>query len=850
VQRDNLTRDEAEARSRTISDVSYDIDLDLTTADSENTWRCEVLVRFRCAEQGSSTFLDYVAPAVDELDLNGTRQAAGAFDGSRIHLPNLAADNEVRIRSISAYSHSGVGLHRFRDPVDGELYLYSDFEPFDAHKVFPCFDQPDLKGRFRFSVLAPEGWEVASNMAPVGPPSAVDGGSSAVRWEFEASPPMSPYVTAVIAGPYHVVRDRHGAIDLGLYCRQSLATYLDPDEIFEITKQGFDFFERAFDYPYAFGKYDQAFVPEFTAGAMENPGLVTFHEQYIFRSRVTEAARERRAETILHEMAHMWFGDLVTMRWWDDLWLNESFATFISVLAQVRATRFTNGWVTFADSEKGWAYQQDQLPTTHPIVADVPETDAVHVNFDGITYAKGASVLKQLVAWVGEKEFLSGLRTYFRRHEFGNTDLGDFLSALEEASGRDLRAWSKEWLETAGLNTLRASFETTGEPEMFASFTVAQEAPPEWPILRPHRVAIGLYDLSGDQEVRRRHVELDVVGAATEVPELVGERVPDLVLVNDRDLAYASIRLDPRSLATVTEHQSTIADPLARALCWGACWSMVRDAEMPTRDYLAMVLSHAEAEDDVGEVQRLLRQAEFAIEYYGNPGSRDAYLDRLADEAKLAMHRAPSGGDHQLAWARAFISAARADRHLAALRGLLHGTDPVEGLTMDTELRWHIVRSLAASGYDEDALIDAELERDPTDAGRKHAAAARASRPTEMAKVQAWEEIVSDASLPTATISSLIEGFQRAGQRALLEPFAERYFAALKPFWAERDLEVALVFTRGMYPHVVVDQSTLGLTDGYLETQESPTAVRRFLLEGRDGIRRALLARASDLEAG
>jgi aminopeptidase N len=853
VRRDNLTRDEALARAGLISDLTYEVTLDLSNPEAE-TYPCTTVVRFRCSERGAGAFLDYAGPSVLELEVNGeARPGAEAFDGTRIRLDGLSEENEVRIRSASSYSHSGVGLHRFRDPVDGLLYTYTDSEPFDAHKVYPCFDQPDLKGRFRFSVLAPLDWEVTSNMAPDGEPldAAPDEavGSPARRWVFQETPPMSAYITCVVAGPYHVVRDRHGDVGLGVWCRRSLAKHLDPDEILEVTKQGFDFFARAFDYPYPWSTYDQAFVPEFNSGAMENIGLVTFNEVYVFRSKVTEAARERRAETILHEMAHMWFGDLVTMRWWDDLWLNESFATFMAVHAQVNATRFTNGWVTFANSEKTWAYQQDQLPTTHPIVADVPDTDAVHTNFDGITYAKGASVLRQLVAWVGEDAFLAGIRAYFRRHEFGNTDLADFLTALEETSGRDLRAWSKEWLETAGLNTLRAVAEI-GQDGRYSGFTVTQESPPGWPILRPHRVTVGLYDRTGEGLVRRRRVELDVVGAGTRVDDLVGEPAADVVLVNDEDLAYAKIRLDERSLGTVIHGLRDLRDPLARAIAWSSCWDMVRDAEMPTRDFVALVLANAGAEEDVGLLQRLLGQAASAIERYGDPANRTAALGELASTAEREARSAEAGSDHQLAWARAFIGAAESGPHITVARGLLDGTEELKGLAVDTDLRWHIVTSLASAGAADADLIDAELERDPTDAGHRHASAARAARPEAKAKSEAWEAIVRDTSLPTAKVSALIQGFQQPAQEALLEPYAAAYFDALGAYWDERDLEVALAFTRGMYPHGIVHQRTVELTDSFLDGREVPGAVRRLLVEGRDQVQRAMRARARDVAAG
>ncbi|HEX8004219.1 MAG TPA: aminopeptidase N [Mycobacteriales bacterium] len=839
----NLTRDEARARAAIIRDASYDVELDLTS--SEVTFTSTTTARFSCTEPGAGTFVDLIAPSVRSITLNGREvDPATAFDGDRIQLTDLEAWNELVVVADCAYMHTGVGLHRFVDPVDKQVYLYTQFETFDAHRVYACFDQPDVKARFTLSCLAPANWVVVSNMAATSSPDKAQGG----WWRFGTSPLMSPYITAIVAGPYASVHDTHGDIELGIYCRESLAEFLDPDEIFTITKQGFDWFQANFDYPYPFGKYDQLFVPEFNAGAMENAGAVTFLEDYVFRSKVTDAARERRAETILHEMAHMWFGDLVTMRWWDDLWLNESFATYASVLCQVSATRFTGGWTTFANVEKTWAYKQDQMPSTHPVVADIVDIEAVEVNFDGITYAKGASVLKQLVAWVGQDRFLAALRSYFKKHEFANTELKDLLAELESASGRDLSSWSKEWLETAGVNTLRAVFETDSAGA-FTSFTVHQEAPADWPTLRSHRVAIGLYATVDGRLERVDRVELDVVGSVTEVPELVGRTQPDLVLVNDDDLTYCKVRLDPRSLETLTSSLGTMTESLPRTLCWAAAWDMTRDAELPARDYLRLVLRNIGSETEVGVVQTLLLQSMGAIVNFGDPANRTAALDQLASAAWEHLTAAEAGGDHQLAWTRAFASSARGE-HVDKVLGLLNGTVTVPGLVVDTELRWHLVRNLAARGAIGDDVITAEAERDPTAAGARHAVAARAARPTAEAKAEAWASIMDDPKLPNAMLSATMAGFQQADQAELLVPYAERYFASIERIWDERTNETAINIVTTMYPSVLIDQRTVDRTNEYLRTGNPVPAIRRLLVEGRDGLERALRAQAVDVAAG
>ncbi len=841
----NIHRDEARERARLLSVASNTVTLDLTTGDE--TFRSTTEIRFECREPGSSTHVNLTAPRLLEATLNGVElDPAQVFDGNRIALDGLAATNELRVVADCLYMRTGEGLHRFVDPVDGCIYLYSQFETFDAHRMYACFDQPDLKAVFELTVTAPDNWQVVSNMAPAADPSAA--GADIATWRFAPSPPMSTYITALIAGPYSVVRDRHGDIDLGLYCRESLARHLDPDELFTVTKQGFEFFQRVFDYPYPFGKYDQLFVPEFNAGAMENAGAVTILEDYVFRSKVTDAAYERRAETVLHEMAHMWFGDLVTMRWWDDLWLNESFATYLAVLCQSEATRFTTAWTTFANVEKGWAYRQDQLPSTHPIAADIEDNEAVKVNFDGITYAKGASVLKQLVAWVGREEFLAGLRSYFRRHEYANTTLADLLSALEESSGRDLTAWSKEWFETAGVNTLRAEFDVDGG-RTFSAFALRQEAPEDHPTLRSHRVAIGLYDRTDEGLVRRHRVETDVVGSVTQVPELVGHRQPDVVLVNDDDLTYAKIRLDERSMATVTDSIGHFADSLPRAVCWAASWDMTRDAELAARDYLSLVLAGIARETDVGVVQVLLRQAELAVDYYADPAYRETGHHRLAEAAYAALLSAEPGSDHQLAWARAFAAASTSSEQATILRGMLAGSRPVDGLAIDTELRWLLLRRLVVLGAAGDDEIDAELERDSTAAGERHAAAARAARPTSAAKAEAWSALVESDELPNAVQTATIAGFQQAAQRELLRPYVERYFAVVERLWAERTVDMAQNLVVGLYPALLPEQATLDRTDEFLRTAQPVPALRRLLLEGRDGVARALRAQQRDAAA-
>jgi aminopeptidase N len=845
----NLTREDARARADLLEVASYDIELDLTDGGGkpgEHTFRSRCTVRFGCRRPGEVTYVDVVAAAFRSVSLNGSAVDTAGYAPERgIRLADLAADNTLVVDADYRYTNTGEGLHRFVDPVDGAVYLYSQFETADAKRVYACFDQPDLKATFTMHVTAPAGWEVVSNSRVL---STEDGPGGATTTHFATTPPLSTYVTAMVAGPYHKATDVHDGIDLGVYCRASLAEHLDAEQILLVTKQGFDWFHRAFEFRYPFGKYDQLFVPEFNAGAMENAGCVTFLEDYVFRSRVTDAAYERRAETILHEMAHMWFGDLVTMRWWDDLWLNESFATFASVLCQTQATRWTNAWTTFANSEKTWAYRQDQLPSSHPVAADIPDLQAVEVNFDGITYAKGASVLKQLAAYVGIEAFLGAMRRYFRRHQYGNTTLADLLSALAEASGRDLSRWSEQWLETAGINTIRAEF-AVDRSGRYSSFAVAQAAQAGGDMLRDHRLAIGLYETDGDKLIRVHRVELDIAGPRTEVPELVGTTQPDLLIVNDDDLAYCKMRLDERSLRTVTARIGDLAESLPRALCWSAAWDMTRDGEMAARDYLTLVLAGVNAEPDIGVVQSLHRHAILAISQYADPGWAPEGWQRFAEAAVQAMLAAAPGSDQQLAWARAFALAARSAEHLAMIRGVLDGTASVDGLRVDAELRWALLHTLVALGAATDTEIDAELERDPTASGQRRAATARALRPSRAAKEEAWRLATEDDDLPNAISEAVIRGFQHPAQADLLAPYTERYFAVVGDVWRRRTSEVAQRVVVGLFPSTIA-QSTVDAAEHYLATQlatqEVPPALRRLILEGRDEVARALRARARD----
>ena len=858
----NLTRAAARERAATIDVQNYRIDLDLTAdgtdAPGEDTFRSRTTVTFT-AQPGSQTFIDLMAPDLLSAELNGTALDISGYDESvGLTLPDLAEQNELTVVADCAYSNTGEGLHRFVDPADGAVYLYSQFETADAKRMFACFDQPDLKATYSIRVVAPTGWQVISNGAET---EAAPAAGGAVEHVFATTEVMSTYLVALIAGPYATWTDEyvdeHGTIPLGLYCRASLAEFMDAERLFTETKQGFGFYHRTFGIPYAFGKYDQLFVPEFNAGAMENAGAVTFLEDYVFRSRVTRYLYERRAETILHEMAHMWFGDLVTMQWWDDLWLNESFATFASVLSQVEATEYTNAWTTFANVEKSWAYRQDQLPSTHPIAADIPDIAAVEVNFDGITYAKGASVLKQLVAYVGLEPFLTGLREYFTEHRFGNATFTDLVGALERASGRDLSGWGEQWLKTTGINVLRPEFALDDEGR-FTAFAVLQDgAEPGAGETRVHRMRIGVYDDDEQGRLVRTHsVEIDVDGPRTEVPDLVGVPRGALILLNDDDLTYASVRLDPESLATATARVGDIADSMPRTLVWSAAWEMTRQAEMRARDFVTLVSTGIGTETEVGVVQRVLLQAATALEAYAEPGWTETTGRPAFAAALLGLARtAEAGSDHQLAFVNALLGGVLNEDQVQLWRALLDGEAPeahgLAGLTLDAELRWKIVKALAAAGAlptrdGATPVIDAEAARDNTAAGARHAEAARAARPLPDAKEAAWTTAFTDDAMPNVTVRSIVEGLARPGQAELLLPYTARYFAEVSDLWARRTSEVAQTVVIGLYPSWDVSEAALAAADAFLAGPDVPPALARLIVEGRAGVERALRARAFD----
>ncbi|MFC8304688.1 aminopeptidase N [Specibacter sp. NPDC057265] len=868
----NLARAEAAARKDLLTVHSYDISVDLSQVQDlhRQGFPTRSVIHFAASRAGAGTFVDFMGLSVESVELNGAvLDPAAVVDDARIRLPDLALDNVLTICATAAYSTSGEGLHRFVDPADGQVYTYTQYEPADARRVFANFEQPDLKAPFTFHVTAPLEWQVASN-AHVAAFSPVAGSPGLGHWDFAPTLPISTYITTLLAGPYFRAEDsfsmtfgpdsaQPGAVlevPLAAYCRSSLADNFDSAAIFAVTKAGLRYFNELFDYPYPFGKYDQAFVPEYNLGAMENPGLVTFTESYIHSSRATDTQFQQRANTIMHEMAHMWFGDLVTMAWWDDLWLKESLADFMGHLAVAEATAWgAKSWTLFASRRKSWAYIQDQLPTTHPIVADIAHLEAARQNFDGITYAKGASVLKQLVAYVGQESFISGARSYFRTHEYSNTSLDDLLVPLSAATGRDLRSWAASWLQTAGISTLSGELITADGA--IDSYTIVQEAVDPTtgrPALRPHRLGVGLYNFDdAGSLVRTAAATVDVEGAVTAVPALSGLPAPALVLINDGDHSYAKVRLDAQSQAAALEHVGQLLDPLARSLVWSSLWNATRDATLPAGRYVQAVCGHALGESDIALLQSLVDNAVFAVDNYCPPSGRDDARQLLLTAVLAHLDAAAPGGDEQLIWARTLAALGRStDRAAAPIRALLDGSAVPAGLRMDSALRWRMWEALAARGQATPAQLDAELARQLSAETRLGRVRAGASLPQADVKARAWAQAVEGGELSNELLSATVEGFMTADSK-LLAPFIEPYFASLTGIWAQRSMEIASRLVRGLFPARAdlilgssAQQHPLVLrTDAWLAANPAAAdGLRRLVVEQRDHLVRALTAQS------
>jgi aminopeptidase N len=830
-----LTRPEAQDRARLLDVHSYTVHLDLTRGD--DVFGSTTTIRFTCAEPGASTFVELRPARLHRLTLNGADLDVASHDDGRLALTGLAADNELRVEADMRYSRTGEGLHRFTDPADDEVYVHTQCAPDEAGRVFACFDQPDLKAVLEISVSAPPHWTVLSNGAGS---RAADG-----RWEFAPTPPISTYLAVIVGGPLHSVHAEHDGVPLGLHCRRSLAGALDADEILDVTRRSLDRYHELFEERYPFGKYDQAFVPELNFGAMENPGCVTFRDEFLFRSAVTETERETRAIVIAHEMAHMWFGDLVTMRWWDDLWLNESFAEYMGQQVIAEVSRHTTTWTGFAVKRKAWGYDADQRPSTHPVAAQgVEDTAAARVAFDGISYAKGASVLRQLVAWLGEDAFLAGVNAHFARHRFGNADLSDLLDALAGAApGRDVHAWAERWLRTSGVDTLRTEIEERDGAVVSAE--IVHTGGPS--ATRPHRILIGRYDvLDGGRRLAPRDridVDLPADGGRTALPALAGAPRPDLLVLNDGDLSYAKVRLDRRSWETAAGALSVIEDQLTRALLWNTARDMVRDGDLPTADFLALVETHLPAEPVVSVIEAVLEFARDEVaDRYLPPAGRPAAIETLAEVCRRIV-RTSSDADVRLAAVRGLIGCSSGAEDLAALREWLRTGQVPGGPALDQELRWKALLQLSALGEATEQEIDDELARDPSATGCQGAARCGAALPGADTKERAWERLFTDGALSNHLLIATAEGFWQPARPESTEGYLSRYFAEV-PGAGKRGPMVATALGQRLFPRHAATPETVAAAEDCLGRDLTPV-LHRAIADQLDDLRRAVRIRES-----
>ena len=840
--RDVLTQLEAEARAARISDVSYELILDLN-AGAER-YRGTNTIRFNDSGQGD-TFIDLTGDTIEFFALNGDPIDNPDWNGHRVTLPGnlLKAENLLHITYENEYDHTGNGFHQFIDPEDNQEYLYSNFEPFNAHRLLPCFDQPDIKATYRLTVAAPSHWEVIHNSAAASTNQLGDG---RIRHEFAETPRFSPYLFALVCGPYQAFRDTHGDIDLGFFCRRSLAPHLDEAELFEVTRQGLDFFAEFFDYPYPFGKYDQIFVPEFNAGAMENVGAVTFAEVFVFRDPPTDNQRLQRAEVILHEMAHMWFGDLVTMRWWNDLWLNESFATYMSYLALVEGTRFQSSWQVFNSGMKNWAYRQDQLITTHPIAGEVTDTDQTFLNFDGITYGKGAATIKQLVATMGMDGFRTGMRTYFQRHQYGNTSLSEFLDALQDGSrsvgdDRDLHEWARLWLETPSLNTLAATWEADGD--RVSAMQLQQTAPPDHQTLRPHHVEVALARDEGGA-ITIEAVPGVVESAQADVPQAIGLAAPQFVFPNYNDHDFVKVALDDASLDFVRKRLEQIDDPLLRQLIWQALWNMVRDQQLRSTDYLALAGPKVVTEQDPELVESTLATMTASVGRYV-PEEQKALVAHNSFELAWRTLNQVGDPDLQIIWARTLINLAITADDISHCARLADGDLSVEGLTIDQDMRWEIaVRTVAYGLSGATDRVQAERERDPSDRGQRQMLRAEVSVPDAAVKEAAWNRFLGEGYGSLHLTRAAMGGFHWWSQRDLLASYTDRFFEVIPGVFERSQNEFASAYFGSLFP-TRVDPTTLQRSQQLLATlDDGQPLLQRLLRESNDDLERALRCRA------
>ncbi|NEA31481.1 aminopeptidase N [Streptomyces sp. SID13031] len=808
-----LTVEEARTRAATLTVRSYEIAFDLTVGDE--VFRAVSTIRFSATDE--RTFVDVKPQELAAVTLNGRSVDTRGLDDGRLWLDGLQADNELVVDAVMRYSADGEGLQRSVDAGDGRVYLYGMSSLESAPRYFACFDQPDLKASYTMTVKCPDEWIVLGNGAAIR--------TAPGRWELEETKPLSTYFVTLVAGPYHVIKNEHDGIPLSLACRQSLKEHLekDKDDLFTVTAQAFDEYHRLFGYRYPFGEYHQVFVPDFNLGAMENPGCVTFADSLVFRSTVTDAERSLRARIVVHEMAHMWFGDAVTMKWWNDLWLNESFAEYMANRVSHDVTDHQGHWIDFAYVRKWWGLQADQRTSTHPVAAE-PGKDARQSldDFDGISYAKGAAVLKQLAAYLGDEVFLKGVNAHIDAHEFGNADLHEFIAKLTEAGAEDLPNWSEQWLRTAGLDTISAERTATG-------IRLHRSTPADHPANRPHKLTVGAYDESG--RATSVQVLLDQEVVDVDLDPLAAVIVPDAA-----DDTWAKIRLDATSLANLPAVLPKIADGTTRAVIWNSIRDAVTDAELDPRQALAILLEAIQSEDSDIAVGSLLRWLEDRL--LGAYLPQDPYRGQAAAALTARLAETPAGSSLQLAITRGLV-ATTDDAKL--LQCWLDGSDVPEGLQVDTDFRWSLVLRLIQLGAYGKEEVEAELAEDRSTEGAVQAARCLAA--TADGREAAWQRIMTDGSVGVSELFATCEGFWDPAQAELTAPYVERYFTEIAHTGEIRaGMAVAMTVAR-IFPRFAVDEAAVRQAEALIADETVAPSIRRTSADQTDDLRRALAVR-------
>lgn len=845
----NLTKLEAIERATVVNAVAYDITWDFTPPGG--TFLTSTTIAFGAAD-GAETFIECAAVAASRVELNGVPlDAATVLAQGRIELAGLAKHNTLTIDAEFAYRTDGQGIHRFIDPEDGETYLYSQFAANDARAAFPCFDQPDIRATFSISVLAPAHWVVVSN-SPTHTPEPVPAQENAHLWAFPTTAALPTYVAAVVAGPYAceegTLTSRKGTLSARVYGRKNLKAHLDTDEMIATVQAGLELYERVFDTEYPYEKYDQVFVPEYNLGAMENVGCVTFSEdRLLFRSRPTDALRESRRNIQLHELSHMWFGNLVTMRWWDDLWLNESFAEFVGTWATEQTTEWKDAWVTFGAGRKSVAYIQDQLPTTHAIVTEIPDTEATVSAFDMITYAKGASALKQLAAYVTEEAFFAGVASYLKRYAFGNASLAEFLAEIEAAAGRPLDAWASAWLQTPGVTTLSPVI-TTDAHGAITSFSIAEGVPVDFPVHRPHLITVAGYNHADGAFSRAWQVEATIEGPLTEVPAIIGHQRPDLVLLNDADRTYAKALLDEVSVATIQAHLGDLTEAMPLANVLDAAWHMCRDATLSAECYINAVLVALPNMSNSETAESHIRTMTIALSRYVVPARTLQVTAEAAERLWTVTQNAGPGTDKQLQALKAYARLAATPEQSARLADILDGAVKLAGLTIDTDLGWDLMAGLTATGSAGEGSISGRLATDPGAAGQRRAAGARAAIGTVEAKATAWDALARpQAPVPNAIQYEIAAGFARVIDPALLSPLVGALMSDLRGYYEANEGFVGARVARLVFPVWAagrVDGLDVLIEAWIAANSDASSVLIKIAREGLDDVKRALAVQA------